>query len=445
MKQVKFILGSVLLTILFVLSAPASAGPELLSSTKQVQTEERIKNEQREEQFHTKEEELRQIRDRLLAEKQSLEASIDNLSHNFSENEQLLADKEKALHLESGSLGELFGVVHQVAKELQSELNGSVTAIGQDKSIEQLNEIVRAKVLPSKEELYALWETLNAQLKVASGIEDITVPVVHSDGVIGDEHVLRLGAFGIANESGYLKWSGDNLGAVTYKVQPINTPLKTSLTDQNSLVSIDPSKGQLLEQLALTPTLSERVEQGGVVGIIILGLLATGLLIGLVQGAFLLNSRIKINAQLKDTGNIGNNALGRVLSVYKYDESPNVEALELRLFEAVLDELQTLERGLSMIKLIAALSPMLGLLGTVTGMIETFQVITQYGNADPRVMAGGISTALITTVLGLVAAMPLLFIHNILSSQAESIRTILEKQGVGLVAQRAELTAAEQN
>ncbi|MCL4124191.1 UNVERIFIED_CONTAM: hypothetical protein GTU68_045636 [Idotea baltica] len=91
-----------------------------------------------------------------------------------------------------------------------------------------------------------------------------------------------------------------------------------------------------------------------------------------------------------------------------------------------------------MLKLLAALAPMLGLLGTVTGMIETFQVITQFGNGDPKVMAGGISMALVTTVLGLVAAMPLLLTHNILSSQAESIRTILEKQGLSLVAEQAE-------
>lgn len=91
-----------------------------------------------------------------------------------------------------------------------------------------------------------------------------------------------------------------------------------------------------------------------------------------------------------------------------------------------------------MLKLLAALAPMLGLLGTVTGMIETFQVITQFGNGDPKVMAGGISMALVTTVEGLIAAIPLLLAHNILSAQAETIRNILEKQGIGLVAQQAE-------
>ena len=172
----------------------------------------------------------------------------------------------------------------------------------------------------------------------------------------------------------------------------------------------------------------------------ILGLLAIGLIIALVRGVSLSIARQKIRAQLKNPEKAGDNPLGRVLAVYNKEQNQTVEALELRLLEAVVDEQTHLEKGLSMLKLLAALAPMLGLLGTVTGMIETFQVITQFGNGDPKVMAGGISMALVTTVLGLVAAMPLLLAHNILSTQAENIRNILEKQGIGLVAEQAEKT-----
>jgi biopolymer transport protein ExbB len=206
-----------------------------------------------------------------------------------------------------------------------------------------------------------------------------------------------------------------------------------------SLMALDVTRGDLIAQLANVPTLQDRINHGGIVGQIIIGLLVVGVLIGVVRGGALLLTNAKINKQLKSAETpTEDNALGRILSVYQQDSSPNVEALELRLLEAVMDEQQHLERGLSMIKLLAALAPMLGLLGTVTGMIETFQTITQFGNADPRVMAGGISMALITTVLGLIAAMPLLLIHNVLSSKAESVRNILEKQGIGLVAERAE-------
>ncbi|EKG51094.1 motA/TolQ/ExbB proton channel family protein [Vibrio cholerae HC-52A1] len=194
----------------------------------------------------------------------------------------------------------------------------------------------------------------------------------------------------------------------------------------------------LLEQLALTPTLSQRLQAGGVIGNVILVLLGVGLIIALYRGAILATLRQKIKAQLKNPEQPGNNPLGRILAVYNKEQQRSVEALELRLLEAVVDEQNHLETGLSMLKLLAALAPMLGLLGTVTGMIETFQVITQFGNGDPKVMAGGISMALVTTVEGLIAAIPLLLAHNILSAQAEAIRNILEKQGIGLVAQQAE-------
>ncbi len=201
---------------------------------------------------------------------------------------------------------------------------------------------------------------------------------------------------------------------------------------------VDPSRGIMLEQLANSPELKDRIEHGGVVGKIILGLLAVGAIIALFRGAKLIVVRQQIKSQLKNPSQPGNNPLGRVLGVYSKEHNRSVEALELRLLEAIVDEQQGLEKGLSMLKLLAALAPMLGLLGTVTGMIETFQVITQFGNGDPTVMAGGISMALVTTVLGLIAAMPLLLAHNMLSTQAENIRNILEKQGISLVAQQAE-------
>jgi biopolymer transport protein ExbB len=194
----------------------------------------------------------------------------------------------------------------------------------------------------------------------------------------------------------------------------------------------------MLQQLALTPSLMDRLQAGGAVGKVILGLLVIGLLISLVRGVSLSVARQKIRQQLKNPLTPTDNPLGRVLSVYSKGKHQSVEALELRLLEAVVDEQASLEKGLSMLKLLAALAPMLGLLGTVTGMIETFQVITQFGNGDPKVMAGGISMALVTTVLGLIAAMPLLLAHNILSAQAETIRNILEKQGIAMVAEQAE-------
>ncbi|UGA57287.1 MotA/TolQ/ExbB proton channel family protein [Vibrio sp. VB16] len=431
----KNIISFVLLTLLV---SNVHAQSDLLDTTKQVRVEENVANQNREQSFKAQEQALVQLRDELLVKRGTLQSNIERISDQFSHNEQVLAETEKKLHLESGSLGELFGVVRQVAKEFQFVQKSAITAIGEANSLRVVDAIVAAKTLPSKSQLYSLWHAFERQLEVGSTITELEVPYVLPDGIVTSKGVVRIGSFGLLDNGGYLDWSGEQRGAKPYQVQPQYLP-QVGLAEVNSaLFAFDPSGGKLLKQLSLTPTIKERIEQGGIIGKVILALLSIGLLIGLVQGAFLFISRHNINVQLKDKDTIGNNALGRVLGVYKYDQSPNVEALELRLYETILDEQQKLDRGLSMLKLLAALSPMLGLLGTVTGMIETFQVITQFGNADPRMMASGISTALITTVLGLVAAMPLLFMHNVLSSQAENVRTLLEKQGVGLVAQRAE-------
>lgn len=428
-----------ILTLWFLMSGSALAN--LLQTTEQVRKQEEIENQKRELIFQRDEQSLEQVRNALVAKRLNLQGKIKELSEQFSNNELILARSEEKLHIESGSLGELFGVAKQVAKQFQVEQKEAITAINESEYLSPVNTIVEGNTLPSKVELYGLWYAFQRQLEVGSSITEVDVPYILPDGIVETKKVQRVGPFGLVDDSQYLQWFGEKRGAKPYQIQPQFVPVKEVIKESSILFTLDPTGGTLIERLSLVPTVTQRIEQSGVIGKVILVLLAIGVSIGVVQGAFLLITRMKINAQLKDKDNIGSNALGRVLGVYKYDQSPNVEALELRLYETILDEQQKLERGLSMLKLLAALSPMLGLLGTVTGMIETFQVITQFGNADPRMMAAGISTALITTVLGLVSAMPMLFMHNILSTQAENVRTLLEKQGVGLVAQRAEQDA----
>lgn len=183
----------------------------------------------------------------------------------------------------------------------------------------------------------------------------------------------------------------------------------------------------------------EKLQQAGAVGIVIMGLFAIGLGTALWRLVLLICISWRIRQQLRQLP-IPNeaNPLGRILSTARRYNTASVETLELRLLEVIVDEQHRLERGLSLVKLFASLSPMLGLLGTVLGMIETFQLLSVTGAGDPSITAGGISTALITTVLGLVSAMPLLLCHALLTSRVERLRVILEKHSLGLVAQQAE-------
>ncbi|MBA5763579.1 MotA/TolQ/ExbB proton channel family protein [Vibrio sp. 404] len=431
-------------TILAVtaLTIPTFASADFVAEARQESAQQTQHNQVRESGFKATEKELKTLKAQLIAKRQQLQANNDKLAEMFSQNEDTLARLEEQLRLETGSLGEVFGVVRQNAKELQSELKYSVTGADAQSYNAQIDQIIAATALPSMPQLTALWQAMDEQISASSKVASVQIPFIDGEGKKAEVDALRLGSIALVGKQGYLAWSGDRQEATAYVKQPDNAPTLDSLVSMTqgevSNVIVDPSRGVMLEQLALTPSVMDRLQAGGVIGKIILGLLAIGGVIALVRGASLATTRQKIRAQLKKPSEPGNNPLGRILAVYSKEQNRSLEALELRLLEAVVDEQTNLERGLSMLKLLAALAPMLGLLGTVTGMIETFQVITQFGNGDPKVMAGGISMALVTTVLGLVAAMPLLLAHNILSSQAENIRNILEKQGIGLVAEQAE-------
>ncbi|WP_215405845.1 MotA/TolQ/ExbB proton channel family protein [Vibrio gigantis] len=417
---------------------------QLVNKAKSENRTQASHNVVREADFKKTEQELKAIKAQLEAKRTSVQNATDVLTQTFSDNENKLARLEEKLRLETGSLGELFGVVRQNAKELGAELSSTVNSVDRAEHTATVDQIIDAKSLPSMPQLSGLWMSMVEQIQASSELSKSQIAFINGEGNTNKVDAYRLGSVGLVTEQGYVSWNTQREDAIAYLKQPENGPTLASLSalanGEVANVVVDPSRGFMLEQLALTPSLTDRLQAGGVVGKVILGLLAIGLIIALVRGVSLAIARQKIRAQLKNPEQAGNNPLGRVLAVYNKEQNQTVEALELRLLEAVVDEQTHLEKGLSMLKLLAALAPMLGLLGTVTGMIETFQVITQFGNGDPKVMAGGISMALVTTVLGLVAAMPLLLAHNILSTQAENIRNILEKQGIGLVAEQAEKT-----
>ncbi|MGF1754072.1 MotA/TolQ/ExbB proton channel family protein [Vibrio makurazakiensis] len=423
-------------------SINAADSSEFVSTAKLENKAQQQHNVARESGFKQTEKALKEQKAVLEAKRRQLQQQTDTLTKTFSENENKLARLEEKLRLETGSLGELFGVVRQNAKELGNELHTSVSSADRGQYTSVVDQIIDAKSLPSMPQLTALWQSMVDQIEASGELSETSIQFIDGEGETNTVQALRLGSLGLITDAGYVNWNAKRSDAVAYIKQPENGPTIESLaelkTGELTNIVLDPSRGIMLEQLANTPSLKDRLQAGGVVGKVILGLLAVGLLISLFRGVSLAISRQKIRSQLKNPTQPGNNPLGRVLAVYNKEQNRTVEALELRLLEAVVDEQTHLEKGLSMLKLLAALAPMLGLLGTVTGMIETFQVITQFGNGDPKVMAGGISMALVTTVLGLVAAMPLLFAHNILSTQAENIRNILEKQGIGLIAEQAE-------
>lgn len=444
------LIGTLLITVSSIsFTANADDLTTLSSKAKTEQTTENAHNRQRVALSAEQRAALQTKRNKLAKQLAQIETENAKLSKTFAENEEILAQKSKDLQLATGSLGELFGVVRQAAKEVQSNYQDSLLGEKGKAFDTQLNKVISTDALPSLPLLTDLWQAMTYKITTSSQLESVSIAYVQGDGKTATMPALRLGDIGLVSPQGYLHWDFTRQQASNYLALPSDAPSLESLTESlkegAESVLLDPTRGVLLAQFANQPTLMQRIDQAGIVGKVILALLLIGLVIAVIRGVKLMQTQQQISAQLKQPENPTDNPLGRILNVYQKEKKQSVESLELRLLESVLDEQQGLERGLSMLKLFAALAPMLGLLGTVTGMIETFQVITEFGNSDPKVMAGGISMALITTVLGLVAAMPLLLAHNILSNRAESIRNTLEKQGVSLVAQRAEKESDARN
>lgn len=409
----------------------------------QLDNKAKTSQKEQQQQDRTRTQKIKQTRLELERQLTTLKRSIkkaeketDQLSSTFSHNEKTLVELEKQLQIETGSLGEVFGVVRQGAATTKNTIMASFIQPSEGVNVTPIESVINTDALPSITVLSQYVNSMLAYIEQSKHIELVNVQRLQGDGIVVEEPMLRIGDMGLLSEQGYMKWDRTQSQAESYSRYPEDAPTVSNVNASSLL--IDVSRGGLLTQYAEQPTLIQRIEQAGIVGQIILGLLAIGLVISLYRGAVLLRIQMQITKQIRKPNEPDNNPLGRILSVYDKEKRQTLESLELRLLETIMDEQQGLEKGLSMLKLLAALAPMLGLLGTVTGMIETFQVITQFGNSDPKVMAGGISMALTTTVLGLVAAMPLLLAHNLLSSRADSINAVLEKQGVSLVAAKAE-------
>ena len=415
-----------------------------LEEGKFAQTEQ---NKQREQEFMAQRaeqdrilRETAQLRDRTLATSEQLETT-------FEENEFKLADLNEALTNRLGSLKELFGVLQQVAGDTKNKFYNSVVSAeipGRAAFLDQLaQDMGSSSKLASIDEIEQVWYEIQREMTQSGKVTKFTTDVVEAGGAKVSKEVVRVGPFALVSDGKYLDYNGVTGTVAELIRQPAGRYGESAAELQASsgeLVKfgIDPTGGSILGLLVQAPNLQERVEQGGVVGYIILIVGAFGLLLSIERLFTLTIIRTKVNSQLKSKEVKANNPLGRVLKVR--DEHPNAdtEALELHLTEAILAEVPKLGRNLTIIKIISVVAPLMGLLGTVTGMINTFQAITLFGTGDPKLMAGGISTALVTTVLGLVVAIPTTLLYAMLNTRSKNIVYILQEQAAGVIAERAE-------
>jgi biopolymer transport protein ExbB len=418
----------------------ASSLDELLETVKKARTADSALNKRRIQEFRSARDRQKTLLDNALAEERRQVRRTGTLKATYDANEQKLAEMDDTLKLKSANLGEMFGVVRQVSLDTSSRLVGSIVSAQYPNREVFLDELGARKELPTIKELQQLWISLQTEMTQSGKVVTFTGDVILGDGTKENTQVTRVGVFNLLSDAGYVVYNAE-IGEMQELVrQPEESSSVSEFISTGAGVaglSIDPSRGSLLRLLTQKKTTEERYHQGGIVGYVITGLLMFGLVIVFERIITLTSLGSKINKQAKSS-TPGNNPLGRIMAIFQANQDLSTDDLELKLDEAVLKETPKIERGVNIIKVLAAVSPLLGLLGTVTGMIATFQSITLFGTGDPKLMAGGISTALMTTVLGLISAIPLIFLHAIVAGKSKSMVHLLEEQSTGLLAEHAE-------
>jgi len=368
------------------------------------------------------------------------ERRSERLTKEYEDNDSQLSDLEEQLTLKLGSFGELFGIVRQTAGESKGQFMLSLTNIEFPERIEFLGDLAERKSLdlPTTEELERLWYEILNELNQSGKVKSYNADILTKSGELVNQDVMRIGVFNSVSNGDYLNLVAEQNLLEYLAKQPERSIRRSVKKLQNSddyrEVFIDPTRGSLLTKLIDRDTWLERINAGGFVGYVIIIILILGLTMGVLRFKFLDEESKSINKELETNNFSENSILGKLNSIYSKYSGNNPEDLESQLEDILAKATPPLEKNLSVIKLLAAVAPLLGLLGTVIGMIETFQAITLFGTGDPKLMAGGISQALVTTMLGLIAAVPLLFVHNILDSRSRAISQIYEEQAIGLLA-----------
>ena len=422
---------------------------ELLDLVKQGAVRDNEEIRDREERFREARGEQQRLLDQAKAERVAEERRSDRLENTYGENERRIAALKQTRDERLGALKELFGVTQQVAGDARSEFEASVTNVQYPDRAEFLTSLVdklgSGIELPSLEEMQRLWWELQREMTESANVVKFTTDVISLTGERNPTEVVRVGLFNIVTDGKYLTFRQETGNVTELGRQPeqgryINSTQDILNAEPGEVVrfGVDPTLGGVLSSLVGRPNLMERIQQGGLVGYLIIALGIIGLLISLERLVTLTLASRKVTAQLRSGTPSNDNALGRVLAVYQDNKEVDTETMELKLGEAIFKETPKLNRALLFIQIISVVAPLMGLLGTVTGMIRTFQAITLYGTGDPKLMAGGISQALVTTVLGLSVAIPMVLLHTVVSGRSRRIVQILQEQSTGIVAEHSE-------
>jgi biopolymer transport protein ExbB len=445
MKKAGIILAAALLAISGTVFGQTLE--ELARIVEQAASAEGQINQEREAEFLSERNNQQNLLAQARQQLRNEEVRGDNLKAEYDRRERELAELETVLQERMGNLGELFGIVRQASGDIQASLDDSMVSSALPGRSDFLSDLAQRKELPNVPELRQVWSRMVTEIAQSGKVVKYTAPVERSNGEKQNLEVVRVGVFNAVSDGSFLDWdpSKSRVNLIELARQPaarfasMAAGLQSASPGEMVDMAVDFSRGQILRAVVQSKSPIERVkEDGGIVGYVIIGVGMLGLLLCFWKALVLYTTGGKISKQLKNEAANKGNPLGRLMAIYTESPDTDIETLELKLDEAILRESAPLETGLSFIKVLYVVAPLLGLLGTVVGMIATFQMITLFGTGDPRMMAGGISTALVTTVLGLVVAIPLTLFHSFLQGKSKSLIQVLEEQAAGIIARLAE-------
>ncbi len=442
---------------------------ELLQNVKDRRVVESSENKRREREFEQRKSDQQVLLNEAKAAQRREEERSERLKAQFDQNETEIKNQQERFDERLGSLRELFGVLTQVAGDARGVFAGSVITAeypGRGDFLDELaSKMGTAVELATIDEMEHMWYLLQQEMVESSKVTRFRAAINQNDGGQVEKEVIRVGSFNLVTDDGYINYDISNQKLVKLARQPsaefANTADDLYAASPGEVVAfaIDPTRGSLLSLEIQRATLSEMVGtpfggfatgkcylpfcdgQGGIMGAIIILVGIVGVLMALERLISLTLIKRNVGSQKKDTG-IPNlqNPLGRVIQVYHDNRDTDVETLQLKLGEAVLQETPAITRNITIIQVISVIAPLMGLLGTVIGMIQTFQAITLFGTGDPKIMASGISTALMTTVLGLCVAIPTVLLHALVSQRSRGVIHVLDEQSEGIIARHAEDT-----
>ncbi len=442
------VVAALLAQLVFVLSGFAAQSlDELLEQTRTLHEKEKQENAERERRFQVSRDQQAALLGQAEAQRKAAEALSHQLSAQYDANDKEINNMDTLLKQRAGNLGELFGVTRQVAGDTATVLSQSMISAQFPDREDFFRSLSATRELPSSANLERLWFEMQREMTESGRVAKIQTRIIESGGSAKQAEAVRIGPFIAMSEGRYLMYLPGQRSLAVMSRQPPRklTSAASRLAETQSgyvRAAVDPSRGVLLGLYVERPNLWERIQRGQFVGYVIILVGIIGVLAAAYQFFFLIGVRSGVKRQLTSIDRpTTDNPLGRVLLSFKGDPTrseEDAEVAELRISEAVLREVPKLERFQAFLRLAVAAGPLLGLIGTVIGMIITFQSITESGSSDPKLMANGIGQAMIATVLGLGIAIPLLFINTGLAAMSRQIVQTLDEQSTGLLAESVE-------